>query len=63
MKNPALIPANIKIELSKIGLREVKPFNLFRLTWRCELVSLGGEFGGVNLFEFHSAFWRWIYAN
>ena len=63
MKNPALIPANIHIELSKIGLWDIKPFNLLHITRRSQPVSQGGGFGGVNLVEFHTAFRRWIYAN
>jgi len=63
MKNPAQIPANGKIELSKIGLWLAKPLHLFRITWCSEPVSQDGGIGGVNQFIFHSGFWRWIYAN
>jgi cysteine synthase len=63
MKNPAVIPANIHIELSKIGLWDIKPLNLFHITWRSEPVPEGGGFRGLNLNEFISDFWRWIYAD
>ncbi len=52
MKNPALIPAKVKEELSKIGLWDVNPRNLFRITWHNEPVPQGGRFGGVNFLEF-----------
>ncbi len=52
MKNPALIPAKVKEELSKIGLWDVNPRNLFRITWHNESVPQGGGFGGVNYVEF-----------
>jgi cysteine synthase len=51
MKNPALIPARMKEELSKIGLWDVNPRNLFRITWHNEPVPQGG-FGSVNYLEF-----------
>ena len=63
MKNPALIPANFKLELSKIDLWNVKPFNQVYIAWRSQPVSQEGGSGGVNLVEFHTAFRRWIYAN
>ena len=55
MQNPALIPAEIKEELRHIGLWEVHPRNLFRITWHNEPVSHGGGFGPVNVLEFPSS--------
>ena len=52
MKNPALIPDDIKAELRGIGLWDVHPRNLFRITWHNEPVPHGGGFGGVNTSEF-----------
>ncbi|GAB4530337.1 MAG: pyridoxal-phosphate dependent enzyme [Anaerolineales bacterium] len=52
MKNPALIPVEIKAELRNIGLWDVHPRNLFRITWHNEPVPYGGGFGGVNYIEF-----------
>ncbi len=54
-KNPELIPANIKEELKKIGLWEVAPHNLFRITWKNQAVASGGGYGGVNYIELPSS--------
>jgi len=51
MKNPELIPDSIRAELSKIGLWDLNPRNLFRITWKNEPVAQGGGFGGVNYLE------------
>ncbi len=48
MKDPSLIPDKIVDALSKVGLWDVNPLNLFRITWKNEPVSHGGGFGGVN---------------
>jgi len=48
MKNPELIPAGIKEELKGIGLWDVHPRNLFRVTWKNEAKAQGGGFGNVN---------------
>lgn len=50
-KDPALIPATIGTQLKSIGLWEVDPANLFRITWKNEPVETGGGFGGVNYLE------------
>ena len=50
-KNPDLIPDGIKKELDDIGLWDIHPRNLFRITWKNEPVAAGGEFGGVNYIE------------
>ncbi len=55
MKNPALIPDKIKGELQKIGLWDLNPRNLFRITWKNEPVAHGGGFGGVNYLELPSS--------
>lgn len=54
MKNPALIPARVKEELKGIGLWDLHPRNLFRISWQNEPVVKGGGFGGVNYIEFPS---------
>ncbi|MCX7608509.1 MAG: pyridoxal-phosphate dependent enzyme [Anaerolineales bacterium] len=51
MKDPAKIPAKIKEELRDIGLWDVHPRNLFRITWHNEPKAKGGGFGGVNWME------------
>ena len=48
MKNPTLVPENIKKELGEIGLWDVHPRNLFRITWKNQPVKSGGGYGGVN---------------
>ena len=52
MKNPELIPERVKESLSKVGLWDLNPLNLFRITWKNEPVSHGGGFQGVNYIEF-----------
>ncbi|MCX7681242.1 MAG: pyridoxal-phosphate dependent enzyme [Anaerolineae bacterium] len=51
MKNPALIPEDIRGQLRGVGLWEVNPLNLFRITWKNEPVAHGGGFGEVNTLE------------
>jgi cysteine synthase len=52
MKDPALIPASVKEALSRVGLWDVNPLNLFRITWHNQPLAQGGGFGGVNALEF-----------
>ncbi len=54
-KDPKLVPASAKEELRKIGLWDVAPRNLFRITWKNEPKPKGGGFGGVNYIEFPSS--------
>jgi hypothetical protein len=35
-RNPELIPDKIKDQLKNIGLWEINPLNLFRITWKNE---------------------------
>jgi cysteine synthase len=51
MKNPSLIPDDIKKDLQNIGLWDIHPRNLFRITWKNEPVTTGGGFSGVNYIE------------
>ena len=55
MKNPALIPDEIKAKLKGIGLWDLDPLNLFRITWKNEPVAEGGGFDGVNYIELPSS--------
>jgi len=55
MKNPALIPDSIKQELGSVGLWDIAPRNLFRITWKNQPVSSGGGYGGVNYVELPSS--------
>ena len=51
MRDPSLIPAKIKMRLRDIGLWDLHPLNLFRITWKNEPVKHGGGFGAVNYTE------------
>ena len=55
MVNPALIPAGIQAELRSIGLWDIHPRNLFRITWHNQPQPSGGGFGGVNYVELPSS--------
>jgi cysteine synthase A len=55
MKNPDLIPAKVKEDLRSIGLWDLNPRNLFRISWKNEPVAKGGGFDGVNYLEFPSS--------
>ncbi len=55
MKNPDLIPGKVKTDLKGIGLWDVASRNLFRITWKNQPVTSGGNFGGVNYIEFPSS--------
>ena len=55
MKDPSLVPDKIKEELGGLGLWDITPRNLFRITWKNEPVASGGGFGGVNYIEFPPA--------
>ena len=55
MKDPSKVPAKIKAELKNVGLWDVDPRNLFRITWHNEPKASGGGFGGVNYLELPSS--------
>ena len=50
MKNPALIPDEIKGRLADVGLWDIDPLNLFRITWKNDPDS--GLFNRGNWIEF-----------
>jgi cysteine synthase len=54
MKNPDKIPAEIKEKLKNVGLWDLNPLNLFRISWKNEPKEKGGLFGDVNYVEFPS---------
>ncbi len=54
MQNPETMPQAIKDRLKQIGLWDVDPANLFRITWKNEPVEKGGLFGSGNWVEFPS---------
>jgi len=51
-RDPGLIPDKIVAKLKNIGLWDINPLNLFRITWRNEPVAQGGGFGDVNYLVF-----------
>jgi cysteine synthase len=52
MRDPSRVPDKIKEELKDIGLWDLHPRNLFRITWHNEPKPSGGLFGGLNYIEF-----------
>jgi len=50
-KHPELIPDKIKEKLKNVGLWEINPLNLFRITWKNEPKEKGGQFDKVNYIE------------
>jgi cysteine synthase len=52
MKDPTRIPDYVKEKLRRIGLWDVNPMNLFRISWKNEPVPSGGQFSDVNFIEF-----------
>jgi cysteine synthase len=51
MIHPERISDEIKNKLKNVGLWEVNPLNLFRITWKNQPKEKGGQFGGVNFLE------------
>jgi len=51
MRNPELVPAEAQEKLKSIGLWDLNPLNLYRITWKNEPVKTGGGFGKVNYIE------------
>jgi len=51
-KDPSVVPAPIREALTSIGLWDVNPLNLFRITWKNEPAVEGGGFGEGNWIEF-----------
>ncbi|MCX5906293.1 MAG: pyridoxal-phosphate dependent enzyme [Deltaproteobacteria bacterium] len=49
---PDLISQKVRNKLKGIGLWDINPLNLFRITWHNEPVPSGGQFGNVNYLEF-----------
>lgn len=52
MRDPGLIPPGVTERLRDVGLWDVDPLNLFRISWHNEPVDDGGGFQGVNHIEF-----------
>ena len=54
-KDPGRIPDAVVSKLKNIGLWDIDPLNLFRISWHNEPVVHGGGFGDVNFIEFPKA--------
>ena len=50
-RHPERVPDVIRQKLGGVGLWDLNPLNLFRITWHNEPVAHGGGFGGVNYLE------------
>ena len=44
LRDPNLIPDSIKEKLKDVGLWDINPLNLFRITWRNEPKESGGSY-------------------
>lgn len=55
MSHPATMPESVVKKLRDVGLWEVNPLNLFRITWRNEQIKHGGLFGEVSYLELPSS--------
>ena len=53
--HPKRVPEKIRQNLKSIGLWDIDPNNLFRITWKNEPTEKGGGFGGVNYIELPSS--------
>ncbi|MDR2798656.1 MAG: pyridoxal-5-phosphate-dependent protein subunit beta [Treponema sp.] len=51
MQDPGQIPEAIKERLKTIGLWDVDPLNLFRISWKNEPKASGGLYGRPNMIE------------
>ncbi|MCK4258538.1 MAG: pyridoxal-phosphate dependent enzyme [Halanaerobiales bacterium] len=51
MRDPEKIPEKIKESLKDVGLWDINPLNLFRITWKNEPTKDGGQYNGVNYLE------------
>jgi cysteine synthase len=55
MRDPSLVPQSIRNRLKKVGLWDVEPTNLFRITWKNEPQPSGGLYNNGNWIEFPPA--------
>jgi len=53
-KDPSRVPEPIKQRLAGVGMQDVNPLNLFRITWKNEPKEQGGLFNRGNWIEFPS---------
>jgi len=55
LRDPSTVPPKIKDRLREVGLWDVDPANLFRITWKNEPKERGGLFNDGNWIEFPPA--------
>ena len=55
LRDPAKVPQKIKDRLKTVGLWDIDPVNLFRITWKNEPVEKGGLYNTGNWIEFPSS--------
>jgi cysteine synthase len=55
MRDPSTAPQKIKDRLKQVGLWDVDPANLFRITWKNEPKEQGGQYNNGNWIEFPPA--------
>ncbi|RIK67902.1 MAG: pyridoxal-5-phosphate-dependent protein subunit beta [Planctomycetota bacterium] len=55
MRDPSRVPQKIKDRLKGVGLWDIDPVNLFRITWKNEPVERGGLYNDGNWIEFPSS--------
>jgi len=51
MRDPSRVPAWVRERLAEVGLWDLDPLNLHRITWKNEPTERGGGFGAVNRME------------
>lgn len=55
LRNPALVPAAVKAKLAGVGMNDLDPVNLFRITWKNEPKEKGGLYNDGNTIVFPSS--------
>jgi hypothetical protein len=48
LRQPEQIPTAVTDQLKEVGLWEINPLNLFRISWKNEPFGTGGRYGQVN---------------
>lgn len=52
MRDPSLVPQKVKDRLKQVGLWDIDPINLFRITWKNEPIEKGGLYSHANVVVF-----------
>jgi cysteine synthase len=56
MRDPSLVPPKVRDRLKQVGLWDIDPVNLFRITWKNEPKEKGGLYNAGNWITFPSEF-------